>query len=104
MRNVLKDILRGAGYTDLAECADGKECMEKYAAEKPDLVLLDIIMPNVDGLEVLKKIGAAAKVVIISAVGQEKMIEEAKKLGALDYIVKPFDNAQVIEAVKKALA
>lgn len=103
MRNVLKDILHGAGYTDTLECADGKECLAKYAAEKPDLVLLDIIMPDVDGLEVLKKLGKDAKIVVISAVGQEKMIEEAKKLGALDYIVKPFDNAKVIEAVKKAL-
>lgn len=103
MRNVLKDILMGAGYTDLIECVNGKECLARYAAEKPDLVLLDIIMPEVDGIEVLKKIGSTAKVVVISAVGQEKMVEEAKKLGALDYIVKPFDNSQVVEAVKKAL-
>ena len=103
MRTMLKDILHGAGYTDTIECADGKECMAKYASEKPDLVLLDIIMPEMDGMEVLKKIGHEAKVVVISAVGQEKMVEEAKKLGTLDYIVKPFDNNQVLEAVKKVL-
>ena len=104
MRKVLKDLLHDAGYIDLVECADGKECLAKYTSEKPDLVLLDIIMPEVDGIEVLKMIDKTAKVVVISAVGQEKMVEEAKKLGALDYIVKPFDNAQVLEAVKKALA
>lgn len=102
MRNVLKDILSEQGH-DLIEAANGKETLEKYDVEKPDLVLLDIIMPEVDGMEVLRKIGRTAKIVVISAVGQEKMIEEAKKLGALDYIVKPFDNDKVLEAVKKAL-
>ena len=103
MRKVLKDILHGAGYADTIECADGKECLTKYAEGKPDLVLLDIIMPEVDGIEVLKKIGKEAKIIVISAVGQEKMVEEAKGLGALDYIVKPFDNNQVLETVKKAI-
>ncbi len=103
MRKVLKDLLHDAGYIDLVECADGKECLAKYAEGKPDLILLDIIMPEIDGIEVLKKIGREAKVVVISAVGQEKMVEEAKKLGALDYIVKPFDNDKVLEAVKQAL-
>ena len=102
MRNVLKDIFSKEGH-ELIEAENGKEALEKYNIAKPDLVLLDIIMPEVDGIEVLKKIGATAKVVVISAVGQEKMVEEAKKLGALDYIVKPFDNAQVLEVVKKAL-
>ena len=102
MRNVLKDILSKEGHT-LIEAENGKEALAKFDAEKPNLVLLDIIMPEMDGIEVLKKIGATAKVVVISAVGQEKMVEEAKKLGALDYIVKPFENAQVLEAVKKAL-
>ncbi len=104
MRNVLKDILQGAGYTDIVECTDGKACMAKYASEKPDLILLDIIMPEMDGTEVLKKLGHEAKIVVISAVGQEKMIEEAKSLGALDYIVKPFENAQVLETVRKAIS
>ena len=103
MRKVLKDILQDAGYTDLVECADGKECMAKYASEKPDLILLDIIMPEVDGIAVLKEIGKVAKILVISAVGQEKMVEEAKNLGALDYIVKPFDNNKVLEAVRAVL-
>ena len=103
MRTMLKDILHGAEYTDTIECADGKECMAKYASEKPDLVLLDLIMPELHGMEVLKKIGKEGKVIVISALGQEKIVEEAKGLGALGYIVKPFDNNQVLEAVKKAI-
>jgi two-component system, chemotaxis family, chemotaxis protein CheY len=102
MRGVLKDALSSEGY-ELMEAENGKEALEKFESEKPNLVLLDIIMPEVDGIEVLKKIGKSAKVIVISAVGQEKMVEEAKELGAVDYIVKPFDNNKVLEAVKQAL-
>lgn len=103
MRTQVKDILTEAGYNELVEASDGKEALEMYESEKPDLVLLDIIMPDVDGIAVLKKIGKEAKIVVVSAVGQEKMVDEAKELGALDYIVKPFDVEQVLEAVKKVL-
>ncbi|MGB2762505.1 MAG: response regulator [Minisyncoccales bacterium] len=102
MRINLKDILKGEGY-EIIESADGKEALEKFKTEKPDLMLLDIIMPEVDGMEVLKKIGKKAKIIVISAVGQEKMVNEAKNLGAIDYIVKPFENEKVIEIVKKVL-
>lgn len=102
MRGVLKDIFKEEGY-ELVEAQDGKEALDKFEKEKPDLVLLDIIMPEVDGIEVLKNIGKKAKVIVISAVGQEKMVEEAKELGALDYIVKPFDNEKVLETVKKVI-
>lgn len=103
MRKVLQDILKPEGY-ELIEAQDGKEALEKFEQEKPDLVLLDIIMPEVDGLAVLKEIGQKAKVVVISAVGQEKMIEEAKACGARDYLVKPFENNKVLEVVRRALA
>jgi len=103
MRNVLKDILKEAGFEDVVEAENGQQALEKYDSEKPDLVLLDIIMPEVDGIEVLKKIGKEAKIIVVSAVGQEKMLKEAKGLGALDYIVKPFDNQKVIEVVKKTI-
>mgnify|MGYP001570688122 CR=1 FL=1 len=102
MRNVLKSILSKEDH-DLIEAENGEETLKKFDSEKPDLVLLDIIMPEVDGIEVLKKIGKKVKVIVISAVGQKKMVDEAKELGALDYIVKPFDNARVLETVKKAL-
>ena len=103
MRQVLRDILTAAGFVRFVEFDSGHECLERFEAEKPDLVLLDIIMPEVNGLEVLKKIGAKAKVVVISAVGQEKVIEEAKRHGALDYIVKPFDEKEVLEKITKIL-
>lgn len=102
MRTNLKDILTEEKH-QITEAADGKEALEKFETVKPDLVLLDIIMPEVDGIEVLKKIGKTAKVIVISAVGQEKMVDEAKALGALDYIVKPFENEKVLEVVKNAL-
>lgn len=102
MRTSLKDILKKESH-EIIESADGKEAIEKFEADKPDLVLLDIIMPEVDGMEVLKKIGKKAKIIVISAVGQEKMVNEAKELGALDYIVKPFKNEKVLEIVKKVL-
>jgi two-component system, chemotaxis family, chemotaxis protein CheY len=102
MRGVLKDILSSEGH-DLVEAVNGKDALAKFEEEKPDLILLDIIMPEVDGIDVLKKIGKKAKIIVISAVGQEKMVDEAKELGALDYIVKPFENHKVLEIVKKVL-
>lgn len=101
MRKVLRDILAEVGFKSFIECENGNECLEKYKSEKPGLVLLDIIMPEVDGIEVLKQIGKEAKVIVISAVGQDKMIEEAKGHGALDYIVKPFDKKDVLAKVEK---
>ena len=102
MRNLLKDILAEVGY-EVIEAEDGKSALEQFKDNSPDLVLLDIIMPEVDGIDVLKEIGKTAKIVVISAVGQEKMVEDAKELGALDYIVKPFESDKVLETVKKAL-
>jgi two-component system, chemotaxis family, chemotaxis protein CheY len=100
MRNLLKDVLSKEGHV-LVEAEDGMQAMQKVDSEKPDLALLDIIMPQADGMDVLKKIGKTVKVVVISAVGQEKMVEQAKELGALDYIVKPFDNAKVLETIRR---
>jgi two-component system, chemotaxis family, chemotaxis protein CheY len=99
MRGVLKDIVCTEGH-ECVEAQTGKEALEKYESEKPDLMLLDVIMPEVDGMEVLKQIGKNVKTIVISAVGQEKMVEEAKAMGALDYIVKPFDNKKVTETIK----
>jgi len=103
MRKILKDILVGMGFSSFVEAGDGKEAIAQFEAEKPGLVLLDVIMPQMDGIEVLKAIGQKANVIIVSAVGQEQMIEEAKGHGAKGYIVKPFDKKQVEEEVKKVL-
>jgi two-component system, chemotaxis family, chemotaxis protein CheY len=103
MRSVLSDILTEEGY-EVTEAENGKQVLEMVKNNPPDLLLLDIIMPEVDGIEVLKGLGKTQKVVVVSAVGQEKMVEEAKGLGAIDYVIKPFDNTHVLEVVKKVLA
>lgn len=103
MRKVLRDILEGAGFKDFVEAGTGKEAMEKYESEKPGLVLLDVMMPEASGIEVLQKIGAEATVIVISAIGQETMIEDAKKNGAKGYITKPFENSKVLEEIEKVL-
>lgn len=106
MRKVIKDTLSKAGYTDLYEAVDGADAVEKYNEIKPDLVLMDITMPNMDGLEALKAIRAAdggANVVMCSAMGQETMVVEAIQLGALDFIVKPFKPDRILQTVTKIL-
>ena len=102
MRKVIKDTLSKAGYTDLHEAVDGADAVEKYNSLKPDLVLMDITMPNMDGLEALKAIRAAdanANVVMCSAMGQETMVIDAIRSGAKDFIVKPFKGERVLKTV-----
>ena len=102
MRKVVKDALSKAGYTDLHEAVDGADAVAKYGELKPDLVLMDITMPNMDGLEALKAIRAAdgnANVVMCSAMGQETMVIDAIRSGAKDFIVKPFKNERVLKTV-----
>ena len=102
MRKVIKDTLSKAGYTDLYEAVDGADAVEKYNEIKPDLVLMDITMPNMDGLEALKAIRAAdggANVVMCSAMGQETMVIDAIRSGAKDFIVKPFKPERVLKTV-----
>ena len=106
MRKVIKDTLSKAGYTDLHEAVDGADAVEKYNSLKPDLVLMDITMPNMDGLEALKAIRAkdgSANVVMCSAMGQESMVMDAVRSGAKDFIVKPFKPDRVISTVGKIL-
>ncbi|WP_414840620.1 response regulator [Enterococcus saccharolyticus] len=107
MRMKLKDILEKNGYEVVGEAQNGQEAFEKYQAVKPDLVTMDITMPEVDGLEALKMIREAdgtAKVVMCSAMGQQGMVMDAIRAGAVDFIVKPFDTDRVIKAVDKALS
>lgn len=102
MRKVIKDTLSKAGYTDLHEAVDGADAVEKYNSLKPDLVLMDITMPNMDGLEALKAIRAkdgGANVVMCSAMGQETMVIDAIRSGAKDFIVKPFKPERVLKTV-----
>lgn len=106
MRKILINILNKEGHKDIIETENGEEAVAKFKKEKPDLVLLDIIMEKKDGIEALKDIMKAdkdAKVVMVSAVGQEQMVKEAVTAGAQDFIVKPFNAEKVVETVKKML-
>jgi two-component system chemotaxis response regulator CheY len=106
MRMMVKDNLKKAGYSDFLEAGDGEDAVNKYAEHKPDLVLLDITMPIKDGIQALQSIKQSnpqAKVIMCSAMGQEGMVVEAIKLGALDFIVKPFKPERLIQTVKNVL-
>lgn len=104
MRMMIKDILTKNGYEVVAEAANGLQAVELYKAHQPDLVTMDITMPEMDGIEAVKQIKAvnpAAKVIMCSAMGQQSMVMDAIKAGANDFIVKPFQADRVLEAVKK---
>lgn len=106
MRMMIKDTLSKNGYTNLIEAEDGKMAVEVYNTQKPDLVIMDITMPNMDGLQALaaiKKMSPESKVLMCSAMGQETMVVEAIKLGALDFIVKPFKPDRILQTVAKAI-
>ena len=105
MRMMIKDILTKNGYNVAGEAENGAKALEKYNEVKPDLVLMDITMPEVDGIQALKNIKAAdpnAKVIMCSAMGQQAMVIDAIQGGAKDFIVKPFNKDRVLEAVQKA--
>ena len=102
MRNIIKRTLGTAGYAEIYEAVDGFHAIEQFKQIKPDLVLLDITMPNLNGLETLRVIRAAdpaANVVMCTAMGQESMVLDAMKYGARDFIVKPFKADRLIRTV-----
>ena len=106
MRMMIKDILTKNGYNVAGEAENGAKGVEKYNELKPDLVLMDITMPEMDGIEALKAIKAAdsnAKVIMCSAMGQQAMVIESIQAGAKDFIVKPFQADRVLEAAKKVV-
>ena len=106
MRMMLKDILTKNGYEIVGEAENGAKAVEKYGELKPDLVTMDITMPEMDGISALKNIRSIdsnAKVVMCSAMGQQSMVIEAIQAGAKDFIVKPFQADRVLEAVKKVI-
>lgn len=107
MRHILSGILAKMGCEIAGEAADGDEALTKYRELKPDVVTLDLIMPKKGGLEALQDIRAhdpQAKVVVVSAVEQRRPLIEALKHGAVDYVVKPFENERVEEAIERATA
>lgn len=108
MRALLKKIVLQCGHNVVAEAGNGDEAIEKFQQYKPDIILLDIIMPpggkTKDGIDVLRKImdiDPSAKVVMCSSMGQQALVYEALKLGAKDFIVKPFQPQKVMEVLNK---
>ncbi len=106
MRMMIKDILSKNGYNVAGEAENGLKAVEKFKEVSPDLVLMDITMPEMDGIAALKeirKLDAGAKVIMCSAMGQQAMVIESIQAGAKDFIVKPFQQDRVLEAVKKVV-
>ncbi len=106
MRMMIKDILSKNGYNVAGEAENGMKAVEKFKEVTPDLVLMDITMPEMDGIAALKeikKLDAGAKVIMCSAMGQQAMVIESIQAGAKDFIVKPFQAERVLEAVKKVV-
>ena len=106
MRMMIKDILTKNGYTVAGEAENGAKAVEKYTELKPDLVLMDITMPEMDGIQALKKIrelDPKASVIMCSAMGQQAMVIESIQSGAKDFIVKPFQADRVLEAVRQVV-
>lgn len=106
MRMMIKDILTKNGYNVVGEAENGLKAIEKYNETKPDLILMDITMPEMDGIQALKKIkemDSSANIIMCSAMGQQAMVIEAIQSGAKDFIVKPFQADRVLEAVKKVV-
>ncbi|MBZ9636038.1 response regulator [Clostridium sp. FP1] len=106
MRMMVKDILEKNGFEVVGEASNGLKAVELYKAEKPDVVTMDITMPDMDGIEAVKEIkifDPAAKIIMCSAMGQQSMVMDAIRAGAKDFIVKPFQADRVIEAIKKVL-
>lgn len=106
MRMMIKDILTKNGYNVVGEAENGAKGIEKYNELQPDLVLMDITMPELGGIEALKGIkqsDPSAKVIMCSAMGQQAMVIESIQAGAKDFIVKPFQADRVLEAVKKVV-
>jgi len=106
MRMMIKDILEKNNFEVVGEASNGLIAVDLYKKEKPDVVTMDITMPDMDGIEAVKAIkefDPAAKVIMCSAMGQQSMVMDAIKAGAKDFIVKPFQADRVLEAINKVL-
>ena len=106
MRMMIKDILKKGGYEVVGEAEDGVKAVEKYKELKPDLVTMDITMPEMDGITAVKEIrkfDPNAVIIMCSAMGQQAMVIDAIQAGAKDFVVKPFQPDRVLEAVKKVI-
>ena len=106
MRMMIKNVLTQNGYEVAGEASNGQEALVLYEKVKPELVTLDITMPEMDGIQTLKellKMDPSANVIMVTAMGQQQLVIEAIQVGAKDFVVKPFQPDRLIEAVRKAL-
>lgn len=107
MRMMIKNIVTKNGYEVAGEAENGKQAMEMYVELKPDLVTMDITMPEMDGIEAVKAIRAVdpnASIIMVSAMGQQAMVMDAIQAGARDFIVKPFQQDRLLQAIERVLA
>jgi len=107
MRMVTTTVLADHGFDVVAEAGDGIAAVEQYKAHKPDVVLLDLVMPKCDGQQALREIlehDPAAKVVILSSLGSQAGIEECLRMGALSYLQKPIDSASLVRVLRDLAA
>ncbi len=107
MRMIVKDTLTSQGFEICGEAVNGNEAVRKYLELKPDLVTMDITMKEKDGLEAAREIlqkDPQARIVMVTALGQEKMLMDSLSLGVKDFVVKPFEPERIVSAVQKALA
>lgn len=106
MRTMISDILAQAGYEIVGEAESGMQAIERYKQLKPDLVTMDIVMPDLGGIEAVREIvkfDPAARILMCSAMGQQALVVEAIQAGARDFVVKPFQPSRVLEAVQRVL-
>lgn len=106
MRTMISDILSQAGFDIVGEAATGLQAVEKYRQLKPDLVTMDIVMPDMSGIDAVREIikdDPNARVLMCSAMGQQALVAEAIQAGAKDFLVKPFQPSRVLEAVQRVL-
>ena len=107
MRTMISDILSQAGFEVVGQAESGLQAVEKYRELKPDLVTMDIVMPDMGGIEAVREICKSdpeAKILMCSAMGQQALVVEAIQAGAKDFVVKPFQPSRVLEAVQRVLA
>ncbi len=106
IKMVQKEVLEKEGYTVIGEAVDGVEVIEKYKQLKPDVVIMDITMPRMDGLNAMRailRLDPNARIIVCSALGQHQLIIESIKAGARDFVVKPFEPKRLALAIQKAL-
>lgn len=107
MRTMISDILEESGYEIVGQAETGVQAIERYKSLRPDLVTMDIVMPDMGGIDAVREItsfDANAKILMCSAMGQQALVVEAIQAGAKDFVVKPFQPSRVLEAVQRVLA